>query len=77
MKGSLIASSGTLEGIRALVAEFYGGGTIALIEQGARLWSVHTARGPMSTVVRRKGGRYRFEALPVESCATPWLETRK
>lgn len=59
----LYGSSGTLDGITALISRFYGGSQIRL-ERGEKEWTIHNSRGQIDgvRVVLRKL-RYRFEKV--------------
>jgi hypothetical protein len=68
MENTLLASSGTLEGIKKLIEQYYfwGAGTCRLREQEKGLWRISkepdpTLRGELNNnmVIFRKG-RYRF-----------------
>lgn len=64
-KLDLLASSGSLDGIRKLISEYYGGATITLEPTGTSgIWDVHNALGCIRSVqVRKAGFRLRFERV--------------
>lgn len=62
MNSSTLATSATLQGIRGLIVEYYGSAGILLEPAGPNEWNVHRHDRKIDTViVRRHGGRYRFE----------------
>lgn len=67
VKPRLYASSGSLEGITALVRRFYGDSpTVKLVAESDELWQVHNAYGRIDGMrVILKKRRYRFESLQV------------
>ena len=59
----LLGSAPTLERVKEVIAAFYGGEQKELRPLNDASWSVHKADGSrLSTVVRLKKGRYRFES---------------
>ena len=65
MNATLYASSGSLEGITLLIAEFYYGSTISLtqVSQRPMVWSISTGKGECNGKrVIKKGSRYKFES---------------
>lgn len=71
MSGKLLATSGTLDGIGKLIAEFYCGSPKTLTETEPGTWSIHNADGKrlgrVSVVARVRRGltRYCFECDPL------------
>ena len=61
----LLATSGSQDGIRKVISEYYGGATIILEPAGTSgIWYVSNALGRIKAVhVRRVGFRLRFERL--------------
>jgi hypothetical protein len=61
--GTMVGSSGTLDGIRKLIGDFYAGERITLKPTGDNEWSVANSKRVIDTVrVIKKGRRFRFEA---------------
>jgi hypothetical protein len=59
---TLLASSGTYDGILKLISKFYCGSTITLKQISEKEWDVYTLKGLCKgTKVILKKGRYRFE----------------
>lgn len=57
-----LATSGTLEGIKKLIAEFYGGESKELVEVSPGLFHIYSGtKGPLSTQVRQERKRFIFE----------------
>jgi hypothetical protein len=63
-KPTLLASSSSLDGIRAAATRYYCGSNVTLFEQPDGTWAVHTGNGKRSTMVELKRGRYRL-ILPI------------
>lgn len=60
--GSLLATAGSLAGIKKSIAQFYMGATVTLEQVSDKEWSVSTGRGLQDGVrVVKKGKRFRFE----------------
>ena len=61
----LLATSGSQDGIRKVISEYYGGATITLEPTGTSgIWCVSNALGRIKAVqVRQVGFRLRFERL--------------
>lgn len=61
----LLASSGSIDGIRKLISQYYWGATITLEPSGTSgIWCVHNAIGCIRSVqVRKVGFRLRFERV--------------
>lgn len=65
--GKLLGSSGSLEGIKSVIAKFYMGATVTLTPVSEKEWSVSTGRGLQSKVrVIKKGKRFAFEMKPTD-----------
>ena len=63
MKTTLLGSSSTLEGIKAVIAKFYYSEK-DLIPVAANEWKIIGKNGPLNGVrVILKGKRYRFESI--------------
>ena len=71
MSTKLLASSGSFEGIKKLISEYYFGSTITLKPVNKNLWEISTGKGLCKGFyVVNKKGRYRFEAKiePLGAC---------
>lgn len=65
--GDLLATAGTLDGIRDCVSRFYAGQSKALIPTGDDSWKVidtYTSKPAEGVRIVRKRGRFRFEMIP-------------
>jgi hypothetical protein len=65
--GDLLATAGTIEGIRDCVGRFYGGQSKTLIPTGDGLWQVidtYSGAPSKGVRVRRFRRRFRFEMTP-------------
>lgn len=66
-KPTVYATSGSLEGIRKRISQFYGGATITLEERGERRWVVKNANGVVPGVeVVNANFRLKFQKMPWE-----------
>ena len=64
----MYATSGSLDGIRKLISEFYGGATITLEEREPRRWIIKNTGGVIPGVeVVNQRFRLRFKKMPYEA----------